>query len=108
MAWWDLLVDPIMEAMGREKAVAKESFNSILYLALDDGEESTGSTESGLNIYADRLLRRWMELCQEWISGDNPMADLKVNLVKEGLMRYGKKDPKVRLGPRRSLRTPFR
>ena len=93
LPWWDKLTDPVLDSVGKYKGVATEAINNLLALTNLDSE-STGSTDTGLNPFADRLLRRWMELYQAAKIG-NETAEFKISMISEGLMSYGKKDPKV-------------
>jgi hypothetical protein len=95
LTWWDRLSDAVVVSMRHEKSVAKEALNSVLDLALSD-TETTGSTDTGLNPYSDRLLKRWMRLYDDIHAGQDPTAGYKLKLLQDALMIYGKKDPKVR------------
>ena len=93
LPWWDRLIDPVLDSVGRYKGVATEALRNLLALSSLDGDVA-GSNDTGLNPFADRLMKRWMEVTRGPQTGSEN-AEFKMTMIREALMVYGKKDPKV-------------
>jgi hypothetical protein len=92
--WWDRLLDPVMEHVGREKGLAKEVMDHTLDLLADDEYNDPAAwSEEGLLPLVNRLLTRWMEV-RESQPSLNSSTELKEQMIKEALMAFGKRDPK--------------
>lgn len=93
--WWDRLIEPILEYMSQERGLAKEALANVLDLVSFEEEGSGGSDSQGPNVFADRLLRRWMQVLEMAELGDNPSTEFNERVIREGITRFGKKDPKA-------------
>ncbi|KAK0636945.1 Hamartin protein-domain-containing protein [Bombardia bombarda] len=92
--WWDRLFDPVLDHVGQMKGLAKEALgNTLDMLALDEYNASANPSDTGLNPFTDRVLRRYME-AKENQPDDLSFVDFKETMLKEVLMVFGKKDPK--------------
>jgi len=92
--WWDRLLDPVLEAVGQEKGLAREVVNSTLdLLSIDEHDETTNLADAGLSPLTDRLLSRWMS-DRASQTNQSSSVDFKERLIKDALMAFGKKDPK--------------
>lgn len=80
--------------MAEDKSLASEAWaNTIAVLTCDDAEDPALS--QGLIQLAIRLLRIWMHNVQLASQADSSADLLKANLIRGGLLSYGKKRPKV-------------
>lgn len=92
--WWDKLLDPVLDNVGREKGLAREAMEHTLdLLSTDDYDDPTAWSEEGLMPLVNRLLSRWMQL-RETQPDLRPSTDLKEQMIKDALMAFGKRDPK--------------
>ncbi|KAK4126152.1 hypothetical protein N657DRAFT_642933 [Parathielavia appendiculata] len=92
--WWDKLLDPVMDHVGREKGLAREVMDHTLdLLSADEYDDPAAWSEQGLVPLVNRLLTRWMEL-RETQPDLRPSTDLKEQMIKDALMAFGKRDPK--------------
>jgi len=93
--WWDRLIEPILEYMSQERGLAKEALANVLDLVSFEEEGPGASDSQGPNVFADRLLRRWMQVLELAELGDNPSTEFNERVIREGITRFGKKDPKA-------------
>ncbi|KAL2141898.1 hypothetical protein VTI28DRAFT_1831 [Corynascus sepedonium] len=92
--WWDTLLDPVLEHVGREKGLARQVMDHTLdLLSADEYDDPAVWSEEGLVPLIHRLLTRWMEV-RETLPNLRPSTDLKEQMIKDALMAFGKKDPK--------------
>ncbi|KAK3294803.1 Hamartin protein-domain-containing protein [Chaetomium fimeti] len=92
--WWDKLLDPVLDHVGREKGLAREAMDHTLdLLSTDDYDDPATWSEEGLAPLVHRLLTRWME-ARESQSGVRQSNDLKEQMINDALMAFGKRDPK--------------
>ncbi|GAB1318958.1 Hamartin protein-domain-containing protein [Madurella fahalii] len=92
--WWDKLLDPVLEHVGREKGLAREVMDHTLdLLSADEYDDPTAWSEEGLAPLVNRLLSRWMEV-RERQPHFRSSTELKDQMIKEALMAFGKRDPK--------------
>ncbi|KAK3323479.1 Hamartin protein-domain-containing protein [Cercophora scortea] len=94
--WWDRLLDPIMDCVGRERGLASEVLeNTFDLLSMDnESQESLDLGPTGLAPFVHRLLNTWMDARASQSFIDVPSVDFKERIVGEALMAFGKKDPK--------------
>lgn len=94
--WWDQMTEPILDHMAQDKNLAKEAWaNTLAVLTYDDGVDAAEG--QGANQIAIKLLKTWMQSFQFSTSDSNSSGTLKATLIRNGLLSYGKKRPKVRL-----------
>ncbi|AEO66846.1 b6a64ac2-53b1-4850-aa3a-168ef489c3f4 [Thermothielavioides terrestris] len=92
--WWDKLLDPVLDHVGREKGLAREVMTHTLdLLSADEYDDPAAWGEEGLTSVVDRLLTRWMQV-REAQPDLRPSTDLKEQMIKNALMAFGKRDPK--------------
>ncbi|KAK4103621.1 hypothetical protein N658DRAFT_514440 [Parathielavia hyrcaniae] len=92
--WWDKLLDPVLDHVGREKGLAREVMDHTLdLLSADEYDDPAAWSEQGLVPLVNRLLTRWIEL-RETQPDLGPTADLKEQMIEDALMAFGKRDPK--------------
>lgn len=92
--WWDKLLDPVLEHVGRENGLAREVMDHTLdLLSADEHDDPAAWSEEGLAPLVNRLLSRWMEI-RERQPHFRSSTELKDQMIKEALMAFGKKDPK--------------
>lgn len=92
--WWDKLLDPVLEHVGREKGLAREVMDHTLdLLSADEYDDPKAWSEEGLAPLVNRLLARWMEV-RESPPSIRASTELKEQMIKEALMAFGKRDPK--------------
>ncbi|OIW32106.1 hypothetical protein CONLIGDRAFT_652923 [Coniochaeta ligniaria NRRL 30616] len=93
--WWDRFLDPVLENLNIEKGLATEALKNILQLlAFDEAEYDRPATE-GPNIFADRLLSRWMQYnALNQAATGSGSSDSKERFMQEAIMTFGKKDAK--------------
>jgi hypothetical protein len=92
--WWDKLLDPVLDHVGREKGLAREVMDHTLdLLSADEYDDPSAWSDEGLVPLVNRLLTRWMEL-RETQPDLRPSTDLKEQMIKDALMAFGKRDPK--------------
>ena len=93
--WWDLLQDGYGEALSTEKGLMSESFSGLLNLLSQDNTYSKEETSvPAVNLFVERLISMWMDHWQG-PSLRGP-ADHVEKVVREALVLYGKRKPKVR------------
>lgn len=94
--WWDRFLDPVLENLNIEKGLANEALKNILQLlAFEEADYDRPPTE-GPNIFADRLLSRWMQLnALNQAATGSGSSDSKERFMQEAIMTFGKKDAKV-------------
>lgn len=95
--WWDRLIEPILEYMSQEKGLAKEAITNVLDLVSFEEEGTASSASDGPNVFADRLLKRWMQILERLELDDNPSTAFNERVVREAITRFGKKEPKARV-----------
>lgn len=93
--WWDRFLDPVLENLNTEKGLAAEALRSVLELLAFEEDDIDKPTTEGPNIFADRLLSRWMELnaLNQAATGSGSSSS-KETFMREAIMAFGKKDPK--------------
>ncbi|KAL2167403.1 hypothetical protein VTG60DRAFT_1353 [Thermothelomyces hinnuleus] len=91
--WWDTLLDPVLDHVGREKGLARQVMDHTLDLSADEYDDPAAWSEEGLAPLISRLLARWIEV-REAQPDLRPSTDLKEQMIKDALMAFGKKDPK--------------
>jgi hypothetical protein len=92
--WWDRLLDPVLDHVGREKGLAREVMDHTMdLLSADEYDDPAAWSEEGLVPLVNRLLARWMEV-REAQPDLRPSTDLKEQMIKDALMAFGKRDPK--------------
>lgn len=94
--WWDQMTEPILDHMAQDRNLAKEAWaNTLAVLTYDDGGDAAEG--QGANQIAIKLLKTWMQSSQFSTSDSNSSGNLKATLIRNGLLSYGKKRPKVRI-----------
>lgn len=92
--WWDKLLDPVLDHVGREKGLAREVMDHTLdLLSADEYDDPAAWSEEGLAPLVNRLLMRWMQV-REARPDLRPSTDLKEQMIRDALMAFGKRDPK--------------
>lgn len=93
--WWNKLLDPVLEHVGREKGLAQELLDHTFdLLSIDQGSDASGWSEGGLVPFINRLLMRWLEVSKEQADSMSPLSDLKERMIREALLIIGKKEPR--------------
>lgn len=105
------MTEPVLDHMAQDKNLAKEAWaNTLAVLTYDNGVEAAEG--QGANLIAIKLLKTWMQSFQLASNDGNSSMALKATLIRNGLLSYGKKRPKVRScqfqPPSTQLRRPFR
>lgn len=94
--WWDRFIDPVLDNLNMEKGLANEALRSILELLAFEEDEYDKPPSTGPNIFADRLLSRWMQLnALNQAATGSGSSDSKERFMQEAIMIFGKKDPKA-------------
>lgn len=93
--WWDRLVEPVLEHMSRERGLAKEALTNIHELLSFQEGDYDGSNSDEPNVFADRLLSRWMQLHEMAQVGGNSATELSETVIRDAITMFGKNDPKV-------------
>lgn len=94
--WWDILNDPVLENFTREKGLMEESHNAtleVLMLGHVDNDDSTA--EPTVNPFAQRLLSSWKDKYYKTQSGNDLTGESSERAIRQALLTYGKKRPKV-------------
>jgi hypothetical protein len=93
--WWDRFIDPVLENLNTEKGLAAQALRSVLELVVFEEDEYDKLTTEGPNIFADRLLSRWMELnaLNQAATGSGSSSS-KETFMREAIMVFGKRDPR--------------
>jgi hypothetical protein len=97
LQWWDRLSGPVLDHLSQQKGLAKEALASCLSLIVPDSTDET--EEQQPSRFADRLFQLWIELSQVKRQGNTNPDPIKANLLRETLLLYGKKQPKVSSAP---------
>ena len=94
LQWWDKLVEPVLDNLGQEKGLAGEALANIesLLIYQDNEQEDLGNAANPL---AERLVAKWMELFQIVQLEGNTTAAFKAKMLRQTLLLFGKKKPKV-------------
>lgn len=92
--WWDQMTDPVLSHLAEDRSIAKEAWANTLAVLAYDGEVQEGQ-EEGASEIATRLLKIWMEKSHFAGHEEDPTGPLKAKLIHGGLLKYGKKRPKV-------------
>jgi hypothetical protein len=87
----------VLENLNVEKGLAHEALRSILeLLASEEDEPYEKPSTDGPNIFADRLLSRWMRLnALNQAATGSGCSDSKERFMQEAIMTFGKKDAKA-------------
>jgi hypothetical protein len=89
------MTEPILDHMAQDKNLAREAWaNTLAVLTYDNGVDAAEG--QGANQIAIKLLKTWMQSFQFSTSDGNSSGSLKATLIRNGLLSYGKKRPKVR------------
>lgn len=88
------MTDPVLSHLAEDRSIAKEAWANTLAVLAYDGEVQEGQ-EEGASEIATRLLKIWMEKSQFAGHEEDPTGPLKAKLIHGGLLKYGKKRPKV-------------
>jgi hypothetical protein len=105
LEWLELLIEPVLGHLGLEKGLASEAVANVMdILTADnyDDEEEAGSNPKPSPI-ATRLLDRWMHLFHITQPEGNSTELFKEKLMREALLAFGKKRPKVSFRPKLCL-----
>ncbi|TQN73905.1 Tuberous sclerosis 1 protein-like protein [Colletotrichum shisoi] len=93
--WWDILNDPVLENITREKGLMEESHHATLeVLMLDTPENDDSNTEAIVNPFAKRLLLTWLEKYYKIQSETDLSAQSSERAIRQALITYGKKRPR--------------
>jgi hypothetical protein len=99
--WWDRFLDPVLDNLNIEKGLANEALKNVLQLLAFEEDEHDGPPSEGHNIFADRLLSRWMQLnALNQAATGSGSSDSKERFMQEAIMTFGKKDAKARQRPK--------
>ncbi|KAH6635306.1 Hamartin protein-domain-containing protein [Chaetomium sp. MPI-SDFR-AT-0129] len=92
--WWDMLLDPVLEHVGQVKGLARVAMDHTLdLLSVDEYDDPDALGEEGLMPLVSRLLTLWMEAFRSQPKR-GPSTDLKLQMIDDALMAFGKKEPK--------------
>ncbi|KAK2011344.1 tuberous sclerosis 1 [Colletotrichum eremochloae] len=95
LKWWEMLHDPVLESISREKDLMEESHLATLeVLMLGTPEEDDSSAEPVINPFAKRLLLAWLEKYHKIQSESDLTAQSSERALRQALITYGKKKPK--------------
>ncbi|WDK11506.1 tuberous sclerosis 1 [Colletotrichum graminicola] len=95
LKWWDMLHNPVLENITREKDLMEESNLATLeVLMLGTPEDDDSSAEPGINPFAKRLLLAWLERYHKIQSESDLNAQSSERTLRQALITYGKKKPK--------------
>lgn len=98
--WWDRFLDPVLENLNIEKGLANEALKNILQLLAFEEDQYDRPTSDGSNIFADRLLSRWMQLnALNQAATGSGSSDSKERFMQGAMMTFGKKDAKAGNSP---------
>ncbi|KAF6819257.1 hypothetical protein CMUS01_11750 [Colletotrichum musicola] len=93
--WWDILNDPVIEHLTREKGLMEESHNATLEaLMLGSPDNGDATSEPVVNPFAKRLLLTWMEKYHKIYSANDLTAESSQRSIRQVLLAYGKKKPR--------------
>lgn len=96
VVWWDRFLDPVLENLNIEKGLANEALKNILQLLAFEEDDYDRPPTEGPNIFADRLLSRWMQLnALNQAATGSGSSDSKERFMQEAIMTFGKKDAKA-------------
>ncbi len=95
LLWWDKLVEPVVESLSREKGLAHEALANVESLLIYDGDDEQGDGDGVSSPIANRLLEKWMDVVQDAQLEGNSSASYKEKLLRETVLLFGKKKPKV-------------
>lgn len=92
--WWDHMAEPVLDHLAQDRSLAKEAWANTLAILAHDGDGQIGQ-EEGASEIATRLLKTWMQ--NSHLAGQERGSSglLKTKLIHGGLLKYGKKRPKV-------------
>ncbi|KAK2052255.1 tuberous sclerosis 1 [Colletotrichum caudatum] len=95
LKWWEMLHDPVLENLSREKGLMEESNLATLeVLMLGTPEEDDSSAEPAINPFAKRLLLAWLEIYHKVQSESDLIAQSSERTLRQALITYGKKKPR--------------
>ncbi|KAK1597389.1 tuberous sclerosis 1 [Colletotrichum navitas] len=95
LKWWEMLHNPVLENITREKDLMEESNLATLeVLMLGTPEDDDSSAEPGTNPFAKRLLLAWLERYHKIQSESDLSAQSSERTLRQALITYGKKKPK--------------
>ncbi|GKT85441.1 tuberous sclerosis 1 [Colletotrichum tofieldiae] len=93
--WWDILNDPVLENIIREKGLMEESHLTTLeVLMLETPEVDDPTAEPVVNPFAKRLLLTWLEKYYKVQSDSDLSAQSSERAIRQALITYGKKKPR--------------
>ncbi|GKT80002.1 tuberous sclerosis 1 [Colletotrichum tofieldiae] len=96
--WWDILNDPVLENIIREKGLMEESHLTTLeVLMLETPEVDDPTAEPVVNPFAKRLLLTWLEKYYKVQSDSDLSAQSSERAIRQALITYGKKKPRTPL-----------
>ncbi|KAF3767595.1 hypothetical protein M406DRAFT_61444 [Cryphonectria parasitica EP155] len=88
--WWDRVQEPVLNHLTEDKVLRSEAWaNTLAVLTGDHVAENDGSQQLAI-----RLLNIWMQSTHLPGQGDSSSASLRANLIRGGLLSYGRKRPK--------------
>lgn len=94
--WWDRFLELVLENLNVQKGLAGEALRSVLELVVFEEDDYDKPATDGPNIFADRLLSRWMQLnALKQAATGSGSGDSKEMFMEEAIMIFGRKDPKV-------------
>lgn len=90
----------MLENLNIEKGLANEALKNILQLLAFEEDQYDRPTSDGSNIFADRLLSRWMQLnALNQAATGSGSSDSKERFMQGAMMTFGKKDAKAGNSP---------
>jgi hypothetical protein len=93
--WFDLLL-PQLDHLSQEKGLAVESQGVVLdILTADDGNDTNSPTGGAAIPLAERLALVWLDECELVGKCPDVARNFKEKILRETLIQYGKKRPKV-------------
>jgi hypothetical protein len=93
--WFELLL-PVLKHLSQEKDLAAESRGVLLdILTADDGNDASSFAGGAAALIAEKVVLLWLQEVEALRKTPNALQDLKEKQLRETLMLYGKKKPKV-------------
>ena len=89
--WWDLISKPLLTTHSQDKDVLPIGLSGVVYL-ITTFEPEPDTT----NPFVDRLLSLWLEKYDLFHFSDDRVADSRERGIRDTLMAFSKKKPKVR------------
>jgi hypothetical protein len=95
LQWFELLL-PVINHLSQEKDLAAESQGIVLdILTADDGKDASSFAGGAAAPVAEKMLILWINEVETLRKDPDPLQEFKEQNLREILLLYGKKRPKV-------------